>query len=124
MSRKRHLKMKQAILIRKDLKLKIGKACAQASHASVGASLAAFVRFKGVFSEWESKGMKKVVLATKSEKELLDLYNQAVQKNIPAYLVRDAGLTTFHGNPTITCCAIGPIDNWQIDPIIGHLKLL
>jgi len=116
--------MKQAILIRKDLKLKIGKASAQACHASVGASLAAYTRFKGIFSEWECQGMKKVVLAVKSEQELLNLYNQAVQKNIPAYLVKDAGLTTFHGKPTITCCAIGPIDNWQIDPIVGHLKLL
>jgi|SRR5579864_3099081 len=116
--------MKQAILIRKDLKLKIGKACSQAAHSSVGASLVAFTRFKGVFSEWESQGQKKVVLGCKSEQELLNAYNQAVQKNIPAYLVRDAGLTTFHGQPTITCCAIGPIDNWQIDPIVGHLKLL
>jgi PTH2 family peptidyl-tRNA hydrolase len=110
--------------MRKDLKLKIGKACSQAAHASVGASLLAYSRFKGVFSEWECSGMKKVALAVKSETELVNLYNQAVAKNIPAYLVQDAGLTTFHGKPTITCCAIGPIDNWQIDPIVGHLKLL
>jgi len=116
--------MKQVILLRKDLKLKIGKACASASHASVGASLAAFVRFKGLYSEWESQGQKKVVLAVNSELELINLYNQAVQKNIPAYLVRDAGKTTFHGKPTITCCAIGPIDDWQLQPLIGHLKLL
>lgn len=116
--------MKQCILIRKDLKLKVGKACAQAAHASVGASLLAYTRFKGLYSEWESQGMKKVALAVKSEQELLALYQDAVQKGIPAYLVRDAGLTTFHGQPTITCCAIGPCDNWQLDPIVGHLKLL
>jgi len=117
-------RMSQVILMRKDLKLKVGKASVQAAHAAVGASLAAFVRFKGLFSEWESQGQKKVVLAVKSEQELLNLYNQAIQKNIPAYLVQDAGKTTFHGKPTITCCAIGPVDDWQLDPIVGHLKLL
>jgi peptidyl-tRNA hydrolase, PTH2 family len=116
--------MKQVIILRKDLKLKVGKACAQAAHSAVGASLAVFTRFKGLFSEWESQGMKKVVLAVKSEKELLNIYDQAMAKGIPAYLVRDAGLTTFHGIPTVTCCAIGPTDNWQIDPLVGHLKLL
>jgi len=68
--------------------------------------------------------MKKIALAIKSEKELLDIYNQAVQKGLPCYLVRDAGLTTFHGQPTLTAAAIGPGDEWQIDPLVGHLKLL
>lgn len=116
--------MKQVILIRKDLKLKIGKACSQASHASVGASLAAFVRFKGLFSEWQSQGMKKVVLAAQSEQELVDTYNLAVMRGLPCYLVKDAGLTVFHGQPTITCCAIGPADNYQLDPLVKNLKLL
>jgi PTH2 family peptidyl-tRNA hydrolase len=82
------------------------------------------MRFKGLFNEWEATGMKKIALAIKSEKELLDIYNQAVQKGLPCYLVRDAGLTTFHGQPTLTAAAIGPGDEWQIDPLVGHLKLL
>ena len=116
--------MKQVIILRKDLKLKVGKACSQAAHASVGASLLAYVRFKGLYNEWEAHGMKKVILAVKSEQELLNVYNQAAGKGMPVYLVQDAGLTTFHGKPTITCCAIGPVDDWQVDPIVGHLKLL
>jgi PTH2 family peptidyl-tRNA hydrolase len=116
--------MKQAILIRSDLKMSVGKISGQCCHAAVGAALLAFTRYKGVFSEWDAQGMKKVVLKVSTETELLNLYNQAVQKNIPAYLVKDAGITTFHGKPTLTCCAIGPIDNYQIDPIVGHLKLL
>jgi PTH2 family peptidyl-tRNA hydrolase len=116
--------MKQVILIRVDLKMKPGKLAAQASHSAVGAALLAYTRFKGLFSEWEATGMKKVVLKVKSEKELLDIYNQAVQKGLPCYLVKDAGLTTFHGTPTLTSAAIGPADEWQLDPIIGQLKLL
>lgn len=116
--------MKQVILIRKDLKLKQGKACSQVAHAAVGASLAAYTRFKGLFSEWEATGSKKVVLAVKNETELLHLHSLAIQQGLPCYLVKDAGLTTFHGQPTLTAVAIGPADNWQIDPIVGHLKLL
>ena len=116
--------MKQVILIRNDLKLKKGKMCAQAAHGSVGAAILAYQRYKGLFSEWEATGMKKVVVKVKDEAELVDLYQQATAKNIPAYLVRDAGLTTFHGQPTLTVAAIGPCDNWQLDPILGHLKLL
>jgi PTH2 family peptidyl-tRNA hydrolase len=104
--------------------MKVGKMAAQASHGSVGATLIAYTRYKGLFSEWDATGMKKVVLKVKNEQELQNIYNQAIQANIPAYLVRDAGLTTFHGQPTLTVAAIGPCDNWQLDPIVGHLKLL
>jgi peptidyl-tRNA hydrolase, PTH2 family len=116
--------MKQVILIRSDLKMKGGKVAAQASHAAVGAALLAFVRFKGLFSEWEATGQKKVVLKVKSEQELVEIYQKAIQYNLPCYLVKDAGLTTFHGTPTLTSAALGPADEWQLDPIIGHLKLL
>lgn len=116
--------MKQVILIRADLKMRSGKIAAQASHSSVGAALLAFTRFKGLFSEWEATGQKKVVVKVKSEQELLDIYNKTVEMGLPCYLVRDAGLTTFHGQPTLTAAAIGPADEWQIDPLVGHLKLL
>lgn len=104
--------------------MKAGKIAAQAAHGSVGATLIAYTRYKGLFSEWDATGMKKVVLKVKNEQELQNLYNQAIQANIPAYLVRDAGLTTFHGQPTLTVAVIGPTDNWQLDPLVGNLKLL
>ena len=116
--------MKQVILIRKDLKMKAGKLASQAAHSAVGASLAAYTRFKGLYSEWESQGSKKVVLAVKSEAELLQIHAKGVQQGLPCYVVKDSGLTTFHGIPTLTAVAIGPADNWQLDPIVGHLKLL
>jgi peptidyl-tRNA hydrolase, PTH2 family len=116
--------MKQAIILRKDLKLKVGKACSQSCHASVMASLTAFTRFKGLFAPWEAEGMRKIVLTVKNEAELLDIYNKVTAKSIPTYLVKDAGLTVFHGQPTITCCALGPAEDWQLEPFIKDLKLL
>jgi peptidyl-tRNA hydrolase, PTH2 family len=116
--------MKMVTLVRADLKMKPGKLAAQAQHSAVGAALLAFTRFKGVYSEWEATGQKKVILKVSSEQELLALYSKAIQQGLPCYLVKDAGKTTFHGTPTLTCCAIGPGDDYQIDPIVGHLKLL
>jgi PTH2 family peptidyl-tRNA hydrolase len=116
--------MKQVILVRKDLRLKPGKLSAQVAHGAVGAAISTYIHYKSLYNEWETSGMKKVVLKVKDEKELVNLYNQAKDKNIPCFLVQDAGLTTFHGKPTLTVAALGPADNWQLDPIVGHLKLL
>jgi PTH2 family peptidyl-tRNA hydrolase len=38
-------------------------------------------------------------------------------------LVRDAGYTEFHGEPTYTCLAFEPLSPEQIDPITGGLPL-
>ena len=38
-------------------------------------------------------------------------------------LVRDAGYTEFHGEPTYTCLAFEPLAPEQIDPITGDLPL-
>ena len=116
--------MKQITLVRTDLKLKPGKLASQCCHGAVGAALLAFTRFQGLFSEWNAYGQKKVILKVPTEKELVSIYNQAVQKGLPCYLVQDAGLTTFHGKPTITVATIGPADDYQLDPLVKHLKLL
>ncbi len=41
-----------------------------------------------------------------------------------ASTVTDRGDTEFHGEPTVTCIAIGPGEDSDIDEITGHLKLL
>ena len=38
-------------------------------------------------------------------------------------LVRDAGITEFHGEPTYTCLAFEPLFPEQVDPITGDLPL-
>ena len=82
--------MKQAIILRRDLKLSAGKAAAQASHASVEAYKKADEESR---NEWESIGQKKVVLRVENEKELLDLFMQAKREKLPCALIKDAGHT-------------------------------
>lgn len=106
--------------MRSDLKLPKGKACAQAAHASVEATLksdAALVR------EWRAQGMAKIVLKVENEKELLQYFQKAKDENITASLITDAGHTVVAPG-TKTCVGIGPDDEHKIDFLTAKLKLL
>jgi len=59
-----------------------------------------------------------------SEAELLDLRDKAKAAGILHAIIQDAGKTEFHGVPTYTVVAIGPVWSDEIDPITGHLPLL
>lgn len=112
--------MKQAIIIRTDLKMSKGKAAAQSAHAS----LEAYKKTdEDVRKEWESEGQKKVVLKVSSEKELLEIFMSAKRVKLPAALIRDAGKTQLLPG-TATCVAVGPGEDSAIDKISGRLKLL
>jgi len=140
--------IKQVIVMRKDLNMRKGKMIAQGAHASMKVLLdkMEFLFFNDEFEEddniyrilsldksnvfdmeinkWLEGTFTKICVSVDSETELLDLYNQAVDANIPCALITDAGLTEFNGMPTNTCIAIGPADSTKIDGITGHLKLL
>ncbi len=109
--------LKQAIILRKDLKMGAGKACAQSSHASVAAFLRA-----GEKEEWLAQGMKKVVLRVSSEGELRVLFKEAKKAKLPAVLIEDAGLTQLEPG-TATALGIGPAGEKEVDKLTGKLKL-
>jgi PTH2 family peptidyl-tRNA hydrolase len=112
--------MKQAIIIRTDLKMDKGKLCSQSCHASV----ASFLKSKRHDKEkWLNEGMKKIVLRVSNEKELIELYKLAKKEKIPCEIIIDAGLTQIKAG-TLTALGIGPADNKKIDKITGKLKLL
>lgn len=129
---------KQVIVARTDLKMRKGKLAAQCAHASLKAVLehavvertdkypkkvqfeiddeAQLLWFKGPFV--------KIVVGVNSEKELLEIYQKALDEGLPTALITDAGRTEFKGVPTNTCVAIGPAWPDDIDKITGELKLL
>lgn len=111
---------KQAIIVRKDLKMSIGKTSTQSSHASVEAVLKSD---KKIVEKWRSEGMKKIVLKVSSLKELLELKKLAQKYNLTSALITDSGLTFFK-EPTITCLGIGPDLDEKIDKITSKLKML
>ena len=119
-------KVKQVILIRRDLKMRRGKEIAQGSHASM-AFLAQAVLANRVLTQeemaWLTGTHTKVCLQVESEEELKTLHAKAKELGLRAHLIVDAGLTEFAGVPTLTAGAIGPDDEEKINVVTGHLKL-
>ncbi|RLE77742.1 MAG: peptidyl-tRNA hydrolase [Thermoprotei archaeon] len=114
---------KQSIVIRDDIKMSRGKIAAQAAHAAVTATELARKTRPEWYEKWLEEGQKKVVLKVSSEKELLELYEKAKKKNLPAVIIRDMGLTEIPPR-TITAIAIGPAPEKLVDDVTGHLPLL
>jgi len=108
--------LKQVIVVRKDLELGKGKLAAQVAHAAISA--ADNSKYK---KAWMMEGQKKVVVKCNSLEEMMEIYNKA--KNLPRAVIQDAGLTEIPPG-TITCIAIGPAEEKDIDAITGNLKLL
>lgn len=130
------METKQVIVIRKDLKMRKGKMCAQAAHASMKVLLDKAIinclqtnisismsRIDPLY-HWLKGAFTKVVVGCDSEEEMLDIYNKAKDAMLYCSLIQDAGRTEFHGEPTYTTIAIGPDEVSKVDKITGHLKLL
>ena len=112
--------MKQAVLVRTDLKMPKGKLSAMVAHASVEAVLKSN---KSIVDAWKKEGMKKIILKCPSESELFAFQKKAQAKKLVTALIKDAG-RTFFKEPTITTLAIGPDEESKIDQITAKLKLI
>ncbi len=119
-------RIKQVILVRRDLQMGRGKAAAQAAHASCEAVFRILEggseRWRRWLEEWRREGQAKIVLRVESLEELTRLLAEAERRGLPTSLVRDAGRTQLEPG-TVTAGAIGPAPAEEIDRITGHLKL-
>ena len=139
--------VKQVIVIRKDLRMRKGKMCAQAAHASMKvildkmvcgdiqvshppssnprfAELSVIMPKGGCLYKWLSGAFTKIVVSVDSEEELFELKQKAEDAGILCAMIMDAGKTEFHGEPTNTALAVGPEWASKLDKITGDLKLL
>ncbi len=117
--------MKMIILVRRDLQMSTGKTAAQAAHAAVEALADPKETPANVIEEWYlNHGMTKVCLGVDSLEELLSLVDSAEKASLVTAIIEDEGRTSFNGVLTVTCGAIGPAKNEDIDKITGHLTLL
>ena len=74
-------------------------------------------------TDWFDAGIAKVCVYVDSEEELLAIAMQGRERGFAVALIRDAGMTEFHGESTYTCLAFEPLYPEQIDPITGELPL-
>ena len=137
--------VKQVIIIRKDLKMRKGKMCAQAAHAAMKVVLDRMIcgeckkdstPWEGCFKwqmtifeseplhRWLKGTFTKIVVSVDTEEDLLALKYRAEEAGMLCALVTDAGKTEFHGERTNTALAIGPEWASKVDKITGDLKLL
>jgi len=132
------LKIKQAIVVRNDLrsKLRHGKLASQVSHASMAAFLDGMkiepkhsscfhlltLEMEHARTEWISNSFTKIILRCDDEDSILRLNDECIKGRYPHALITDAGRTVFQ-EPTITCLGIGPLPEEILYPLTGHLKL-
>jgi PTH2 family peptidyl-tRNA hydrolase len=128
--------IKQVILVRNDLNMSAGKACAQVGHASMLFLIDSIWNQRDDLPPIESRwmfdngpipqkhgeadcygGMKKIVLGVDNGVHLAALHWEALDAGLKVFNVFDEGLNE------ITCCAIGPDYANKIDSITGDLKL-
>ena len=114
---------KQVIVIRKDLKMGIGKLAGQACHACLEASEEAKKQNPKLWKIWYGEGTKKVIVKVNSLEELLKIKDKVGRLGIPNALIIDRGLTQIPPN-TPTALGIGPAKTEVIDKLTKHLKLL
>jgi PTH2 family peptidyl-tRNA hydrolase len=122
---------KQIIVVRRDLKMRRGKECAQSGHAAIGFiekrldlnETKQSIKLTDAEISWFLNGTKKVTCQVDSLRELLDIAKKAKDAGVQCNIITDSGHTEFHMEPTITCLAIGPDFDSKIDVITGNLKL-
>lgn len=110
---------KQVLVVRKDLKMGIGKIAAHVAHASLDT---AFLSDEKILKDWRKEGAKKIVVKVNSLKEIQDLQKKLKKEKIVHALIKDAGLTQLKRG-SVTVLGIGPEKEKKIDKITGKLKL-
>ena len=121
-------RIKQVIVIRRDLRMRRGKEIAQGSHASMAflierlrrAGEGAPIEVSEAEREWVFGGrMGKVVLQAPDLATLERVRDEAAARGLEVHVITDRGLTEFGGVPTVTALAIGPAASDAIDEVTG-----
>jgi PTH2 family peptidyl-tRNA hydrolase len=117
------LRFKQAIVVRADLKMSVGKIAAQVAHASVSSMEEARRRHPDWVEAWFETGQKKVVLKVATLEQLEQVVRICTVHGLPYAVIEDAGLTELPPG-TRTTVGIGPAPENEIDRVTGSLPLL
>lgn len=117
------MEFKQVIVVRKDLRMGVGKIASQVGHAAVLGVERSRILNKLWLSNWFNEGQPKIIVKVNSLQDLLKIQYDAEKLMIPLVIVQDKGLTQIPTG-TVTCIGIGPAPSDIIDKVTSELKLL
>jgi len=113
---------KLVLCVNNDLGMGKGKIAAQCGHAAVGCYKVASKQCPSGLRAWERTGCAKIALKTPAT-EMEHLAIQALERDLPIYLVEDAGRTQIAAGSQ-TVLGIGPAPTWAFEGLTTHLKLM
>lgn len=117
------MEFKQVIVVRKDLRMGMGKIASQVGHAAVLGVEESRKSNKLWLKNWFEEGQPKIVVKVNDLDELLEVLKDAEDLRVPVIVVQDRGLTQIPSG-TLTCICIGPAPSDIIDKVTSELKLL
>lgn len=103
----KNAELKIWIIVRKDLKLSLGKFGPQAAHAAGTCMVFTDRKDRSVTDTYLSQAQPKITVGVDDEAELVKAFEICRAAGLVAVLVKDAGRTELEGK-TLTVCAVGP----------------
>jgi peptidyl-tRNA hydrolase len=100
-----------------------GKIAAQCCHAAVGCYKRASKQCPNAVAAWERTGCAKIAVKCPSQEELERIAVLALERDIPLYLVEDAGRTQIAAGSR-TVLGLGPAPVYAFEGVTSHLKLM
>uniref|UniRef100_A0A7E4ZRK9 peptidyl-tRNA hydrolase n=1 Tax=Panagrellus redivivus TaxID=6233 RepID=A0A7E4ZRK9_PANRE len=115
---------KMVFVANMSLKMGTGKLAAQVGHACLGVYRTAIRSEEGneAIRAWEGHGAVKIVVKGQSTEQLIDMFRQAKDLGLYAYVVQDAGYTQIPPGSRTILGIFGPQE--VVDQVTGTLKLL
>lgn len=118
----RQAPFKMMLVVNTELNMGKGKIAAQCCHAAVGCYKRATKLCPAALSAWERTGCAKIALKCPTTEELEIIAAKALSKDIPFYLVEDAGRTQIAAGSRTVVSLFGPASIFE--GVTDHLKLM
>mmetsp|Transcript_5911 Transcript_5911/g.9816 ORF Transcript_5911/g.9816 Transcript_5911/m.9816 type:complete len:194 (-) Transcript_5911:44-625(-) len=115
--------LKLMLCVRTDLEMGKGKIAAQCGHAVSGIMQDLLYYDQDLLQQWIDNGQPKIAVKVRTEEALMQLEKDAIAKDLPTCMIRDAGRTQIAPNSK-TVLAIGPGPKDLVNKVTGSLKLL
>lgn len=114
---------KMVLCVNQELGMGKGKIAAQCCHAAVGCYKRANKQCPKAVRAWEVSGCAKIALKCPTQDELELVAAKAMERDIPFYLVEDAGRTQIAAGSR-TVLGLGPAPTYVFEEVTSHLKLM